>query len=1068
MADLAKQLAQKWFEIYSTDESKLSDFVSGIKTDHHEILPDILHNFSQLLSSKLNIDKVGVLKKLEKIVLAPKNERDLIKAIEQDINKNFMHLSATERRAMIDEQVAKFKSDKQKKKQKQQQKKANRAKTPEELLANFTANLEKQLAHKTPEERKIKMEAELKKYKDILNKRGKTIDELVEDEKEDISKHINEFLLKKYPDKTEEEKAILFKEHFDKNVKLCREGFEDTKIFNKRMEEKRRELEEIKYSNDVNGLDKMRKQLIEICIKQKKEFLGILDENDLKKANDPNTRTFERGKEPIVKSIPVDDASHDDMSGDGDASHDDMSGDNGDDAVLVDIEPNDIEPVVSDKEKRIRNKYKEFMPNDTVELAIRDQKYFEHSRTEYVYHDRLNQQNFTNKTYYYKVRKFYLENPEKLKPFVNLLFWEKAIDELELTEDDHKMIDTLITKEATKQAEQQEKKKQARVRAEAEKKEIAEIDEKLKNADQSLEDSTLSAAEYKKIVETLIARRDLLEPPVKTPEEQLQDYAIEMREKYSRIENIRIERQGIINMELSEYTKVLKREIAKERKLTNERKEKTQELTEQYKKRYGNREIYVGDRIKSEVDEYIKAREKELNTYFIAHGIDPKEHDDIAIKNSKIIAADYLKQKDTAMWKSMEPEMKQEYFKTKYPQFFDSFPIVVKFMIQQDKFEVVAFKKFLEKCRSNASAGANPYEQNMPKKGTKRLTPNEEKWLENQAFYVQYLVEEYRKSIGQRTSTAELNLIRNKQLEALRSEMMDFRSNFEKVAEKLKAEHNNNDEQLLKEYIDRIKSGEAELTIEEQENIAFAIEQIVLRKEEIKAKILETEKASQKELVDVEQSDETNEADYELIDEQPESEQFKSEQLESEQPKSEQSESKLKQTKPKPPKKPESKMSKAPLPKKSLKKRLMALKKKQSTLTESEQQEYLELKNQLTNSTQQAEQNEKVNKLDATIGCHCLEHSCAKCIVELKLDEANAFSAAKKNIKARDPKTWNIWETFIMKKPNKSTVLLEYAGGHLDPVSVRQFLNTGKFLINGDHLELVNKNKKYGGFFKSG
>lgn len=1023
MADLVKQLSEELLNLFSNNKNELPKFVSKIKTENHDILPEVLRDFSNLLSNQTKLDRAATLTKLKKLVLSSKSENDLIKAIELDINKNFAHLPESERKEMIDKQTAKFKAEKQKKKRKQQNKKANKEKSPEELLANFAASLEKQLAHKTPEEKKIKMDEELKKYKEVIDRRGKTIDELVEDEKKDISEKINEFLNKKYPDKTEEEKAKMFKEHFDKNVKLCKEGFEDTKVFNKRMEEKRRELEEIKYADDVEGLNKMRKQLVEICIKQKKDFLGILDE-DNNKANDPNIRMFEPGKEPIVKSIPVE-APNDDfeMVEQAASSNEDESS-----AQLVEIEPNEIMPVVSEKEKRIRAKY---TPNNEhtanlVEFAIRDSDYFEHDRTEYVYYDRLNENNFTDKSYYYKANKFYIDNPERKKPYINLLYWSDLIDAVELKEDDYKSVDNLIEQEKAHQAKLREKQKQEHDRIAAEKKEIKDIDRQLETAEGDLKAS-------------LIERRNLLEPPEKTPAEQLQDYALEMREKYSRIENVRVERQGIINMELSEYTKTLKREIAKERKLTNERKEKTDELTEMYKKQHQK-----ANHIKNEVDEYIKLREKELDTYFIPHGVDPKEHDDVAINNSKIIFADYLKQKDTTVWKSMEPEMKQEYFKAKYPQFFDSFPIVIKFMIQQDKYEVTAFKRFLEKCRTNVAAGANPYSQNMPKKGTKRLTPNEEKWLENQAFYVQYLVEDYRKRVGKRITTSEANWIRNKQLEALRSEMMDFRSNFERVAEKLKADHNNNDEQLLKEYINQIKEGNAVLTVEEQENIAFAIEQIVKRKEDIKAKMREVEKASQKELVDAE-DDTTLEFSTEIEDSQDPS-----------------ASSQVTVTKPNPDPKPK------PQKTKDLKKRLLALRKKHiklgSAMPENELKEYTELKLMLLTEPK-VKPLEKINHLDETLGCHCLKHTCEKCTVSLTNDEKNKFESIKLSIRGRDPKTWNIWESFIMKSPNKSTVLLEYAGGYIEPVSVRQFLQNNKFSINGDCLEVINKNKKYGGFF---
>ena len=378
----------------------------------------------------------------------------------------------------------------------------------------------------------------------------------------------------------------------------------------------------------------------------------------------------------------------------------------------------------------------------------------------------------------------------------------------------------------------------------------------------------------------------------------------------------------------------------------------------------------------------MKQREKELNTYFISHGVDPKEHDGVAIRNVKIIFADYLKQKTTDIWKSMEADMKQEYFKAKYPQFFDSFPIVVKLMIQQDKFEISAFKRFLEKCRTNVSEGSNPYSQNMPKKGTQRLTPNEEKWLENQAFYFRYLVEDYRRRIGQRTTINELNWLQAKQLETLRAEMMDFRSNFEKVAEKLKSNHVDNDEKLLMKYIEQVKNGETDLTDEEQENIAFAVEQIVKRREEIKAKIKETELTSEKPIVDID----LPVSDTALVsDDVPRSV-----------PKPKTSSLKLKKA------------------------RLMKLVKKMggdyNKLSKDDQVEYDELKKLFSKNEQVTHTKEKLNAYDERLikinKCYCLSYKCEKCTVKLTNDEKNLYDKKIKEIKLKNT-SLTIYESFI-------------------------------------------------------
>ena len=1021
-------------------DAELRAFVSTIKSSHQDSLAEIVKNLLEKLSNQTKLNKEATFNRLKKLLLMPKSHAETVKSIEEDVNKQFSHLPESDRKVLIDEQVGKLENDRLRKKKRLQNKKANKEKTSEELLENFRVNLEKQLVHKSPEERKAKVDEEMAKYKELLDHRNKTIDQLVEEEKEKATKLINEQIEKKHVDKTPEEKQEIFQTSFNKHIVTYRGELEDMKIFHKRMEEKRMELEELKYADTVDGLDKMRKRIVEICIRQRKEFLGIID--DSAPQVDPNSlRTFEPGKGPIVKTIP---AVPEEAPEDTPETVDDI--DNVGDAEMVEIDANDIEPVQSEKELRILEKYKnvEDGSKQLMQLAVRDKEYFEHHRTEYIYHNRTTRDNFVDPQYYYKVHKFYSSNPDKKLPLINLLYWEKEIDDTEVVYEDIQKIDESIEREQKKQEELREKRRLENERAELEQKEVADIDEKILKLKQDLESKTIDEKQYNEFITPLIDRRNLLNPPEKTPEEQLQEYALDMREKYSRVENVRVERREIINLELQDYAKSLKREIAKERKLKDERVEKFDELSKdkKYWKDSKTKALKL-DQLNQDVDEYIKHRTKELDKYFIPHGIDPKEHDDVAINNARIIFADYQKQQKTEVWKAMNAESKQDYLRTKYTQFFDSFPIVVKFMIHQDKFEMVAFKKFLEKSRLNVAEGANPYAKNIPKKGTKMLTPSEEKWLENQAFYVQYLVEEYRRRVGKRISTTEANWLRNQQLNALRSEMMDFRSNFEKVAEELKEDNAVNDERLLIEYIKQIKDGKVELSPEEQENIAFAIEQIVKRKEAIKSKLSEVESQSQKELVDLDKevvADETSEPTPEPVPEPTKTE----------------------------PAVVNIKKTDAELLKQD-KKRLMTLKKKHNngTISERELTEYNVLKNNLFAESKVEKTRTKLDMLDQSIGCHCLKYTCTKCTVFLSKTEQTEYNAKKSEIKSRDPKTWNIYESFIMREPNKNTVLLEYAGGHLEPVSVRQFLHNNEFTINGDRLDLINNNRKYGGFYKN-
>ena len=140
---------------------------------------------------------------------------------------------------------------------------------------------------------------------------------------------------------------------------------------------------------------------------------------------------------------------------------------------------------------------------------------------------------------------------------------------------------------------------------------------------------------------------------------------------------------------------------------------------------------------------------------------------------------------------------------------------------------------------------------------------------------------------------------------------------------------------------------------------------------------------------------------------------------------------------------------------------------KSGDLSKDELKEYATLKAMSSSEDKKVEENKEYNdKLSKiTSGCVCLKHYCEKCTVALKKEEKQAYNAKLEQIKKKSPTNWDLYECFIMKAPSNETVLVEYAGGYLEPVSVRQFLKNGTFTINGDNLELINRHKKYGGFF---
>ena len=1192
--DQEEYLKSQFAKFREVDEKQLSNIIENLRKDKPNELRLILYKL-QKDEEILVRDKIlspELIKTLRFYILKSKTTTESLKIIKEDIQKQFSHLNADELEKKITEAVKLYNDNLLKKKEQKTKKKLRQKtqtkKTDEELITEFRKNLEKQLSHKSPEEREKRLKEEIEKYKNIIGKRNKTIDQLVEDEKVDIAKKLNEFIDKKkldehyndlvneyfsslysakiklqeniiiediksnqlnsetneekkdfvtleiqkfnndikqiydqnineyvlsikrnseryeklfdsyvlylmnliteivkmkYPKETSDgmqeaivdlgnkykyllnnifeeydgvisERVKLFNNQYEKTVKQYQVSLEDGKIFNQRMEEKRKELEEIKYGDTPEGLNFLRKALVDMAIKSKKDFLGVADEQDRRniEANKDKMRSFEPGKEPIVNAISP-------------------------------IKPSEIENKDNNQIEEVEND----LPEETTDGQNTKPVPFEHNHPAFISHESIARSNFRDMDYYYKVRKFYIDHPYHLKPYINLLYWDSTIKaQPEVTEEEIKKIDEQDARSAEKRALLKQKKADERKRVKDEALELEKIDNELKQLQIYIDDGKLTIEEANERAEPLITRRNIISPPEKTPEQLLSEYAIEMREKYSKIENVQFERKNIISMELAEYGKLAKREITRDRKLREEKKEKLDEMKNSGRyilehNKDTSKIKYNMSKINEELDQYFKYREKELNDYFIPHGVDPKEHDDMSIRSAKTVFADYCKQKNTDAWKSMDADMKIEYMRAKYAPFYDAFPIVVKFMVQQDKFEVEAFKRFLEKCRTNvAEKGANPYSTQIPKKGTRRLTLSEEKWLENQAYYARYLVEEYRKNphhhknerdekgklkpkTSGRLSEKEGKWIFTTQLEALRKEMMDFRQNFEKVAEDLKAKHDENDMKLIMQYIDEMKSGACDLTPEEQENIAFAVEQVLTRKEELKKKIKDIEVQSAQELVDIEsenvdikdEQDGDNQINKPNNKKQITKKEIKKTKEEIEFEERQAAELLLQQER------------------KSNKVKLLKLHRKAKQgqkLTSEERKEFVNLKKYFSSYEEKPLEKQEIpkdnrDKLYQTIGCSCLYYRCPKCSSPLTKEEKNKYENLVKNIYKKAPEHRNIYEAFICKNPSNDLTLQEYAGGYLDPVSIRQFLSKGEFTINGDKLDYINSNKKYGGFW---
>jgi hypothetical protein len=137
-----------------------------------------------------------------------------------------------------------------------------------------------------------------------------------------------------------------------------------------------------------------------------------------------------------------------------------------------------------------------------------------------------------------------------------------------------------------------------------------------------------------------------------------------------------------------------------------------------------------------------------------------------------------------------------------YKEFYNTYPIVCRYMICMGQFSNIAFKRFLEKCK------------NMEKTLSKE--DKEEQWVMRQADYVRYLWEAYQKN---RFDINEAKYVWKHAYETLSKELKDFKNMHDKTEEKLKAEEKYNKSALVKELVKRVANGDQKLSGDSEQHL---------------------------------------------------------------------------------------------------------------------------------------------------------------------------------------------------------------------------------------------------------
>ena len=259
----------------------------------------------------------------------------------------------------------------------------------------------------------------------------------------------------------------------------------------------------------------------------------------------------------------------------------------------------------------------------------------------------------------------------------------------------------------------------------------------------------------------------------------LEKYKKDLENKFSNRKLLISERYNIINYELNEKALKVKMEVKLQRKLKNERL--------QLERDWGKLDKYKNSKLalEKDIDRIMNKREKKLNDY-VKTGIDPDEHDNVSLAMAEKIWIEINTEasKNLDKWNDMTLKQKLDPYIEKYKDFSNSYPIILKYMILQFQYNSNAFKRFLEKCRNN-----------VPLPGSKHKEIEDVKF-QNQAYYIQYLYEEYQKGKGH-IDRRKANEIFTEAYIKLRKEKKDFETSYEEIKEKIDNENKNNAKSLL-------------------------------------------------------------------------------------------------------------------------------------------------------------------------------------------------------------------------------------------------------------------------------
>ena len=147
--------------------------------------------------------------------------------------------------------------------------------------------------------------------------------------------------------------------------------------------------------------------------------------------------------------------------------------------------------------------------------------------------------------------------------------------------------------------------------------------------------------------------------------------------------------------------------------------------------------------------------------------------------------------KDNEEFFKLDDSKKVEiYQNSEFKHFYNTYPIVCRYMICMGQFSNKAFRRFLVKS------------SNVAKQPIKREKGyNEDQWVQRQADYIRYLWESFQPT---RFSKKESDAIWRNAYETLKKEFSNFRKMHEDVSNKLKEEKKLNKKELIKEMIERL------------------------------------------------------------------------------------------------------------------------------------------------------------------------------------------------------------------------------------------------------------------------